>query len=167
MVEYRAFFTTYDGITDELTTPVIIRPLYTTDTAFRGISFEVEALWDTGATDTCVKPTLWERLKLRPLEFGRKQFTGIGGNVTADLTFVNLLLTPKLEIVCSPVYITDFPGDADMLIGMDIIGLGDFIVCNANNKTSFSFAIPPFPDRINLADKAEIANKLNQTESST
>ena len=51
-------------------------------------------------------------------------------------------------------------------MGMDITEMSDFTVCNAANKTSFSFAIPSFPDRINLADKAEIVNKLNQTEGS-
>ena len=158
MVEYRAFFTMYLGITHELTTPVSIVPIYTTDAAFRGIPVEIEALWDTGATDTCIKPALWERLKLRPLEFGRTEVAGIGGNVTADLTLVNLLLTPDLEIDGCPVYITDFPGEADILIGMDIIGLGDFAVCNTGNKTSFSFVMPPFADRINFADKAGAVN---------
>ena len=160
MPEYRAFFVTYFGITDELNTDVSIIPTCTTDTALRGVPIEIEALWDTGATDSCMKPTLWERLKLYPIESGRRQVAGIGGNVTADLTIVNLLLPPGLEIAGCPIYVTDFPGDAEILIGMDIIGLGDFAVCNTDNETSFSFAIPPFPDRINLADKAEIANRL-------
>jgi hypothetical protein len=42
---------------------------------------------------------------------------------------------------------------------MDIIGMGDFAVCNTSNETSFSFAVPPFPDRINFADKANAFNK--------
>ena len=159
MPEYRAFFVTYLEITDELNTAVSIIPICTTDAALRGVPVEVEAFWDTGATDSCMKPALWERLKLYPIESGRRLVAGIGGNVTADLTFVNLLLTPGLEISDCPIYITDFPGDAEILIGMDIIGLGDFAVCNTDNKTSFSFAIPPFPDRINFADKAEIANR--------
>jgi len=159
MPKYRAFFTTYFGITDELNTTVSIIPLYTTEAAFRGVPFEAEALWDTGATSSFIKPALWERLKLRPLEFGRSQFAGIGGNVIADLTLVSLLLTPVLEISSCPIYITDFPGDADILIGMDIIGMGDFAICNTENKTSFSFVMPSFPDRINFADRAENANK--------
>jgi len=159
MTKYHAFFTTYVGITDELNTPISIIPIYTTDALFQNVPFEAEALWDTGATDSCIKPALWERLKLCPIESGRTELVGIGGNVTADLTLVDLLLTPVLEIASCPVYITDFPGDADILIGMDIIGMGDFVVCNTDNKTSFSFAMPPFPDRINLADKAENANK--------
>jgi len=57
------------------------------------------------------------------------------------------------------VYVTEFPSNADMLIGMDIIRMGDFAVCNADGKTSFSFAVPPFPDRIDLAEKTEADNK--------
>jgi len=41
---------------------------------------------------------------------------------------------------------------------MDIINMGDCAICNADGKTSFSFALPPFPDRINFIDKI---NKLN------
>jgi len=159
MSEYRAFFVTYEGITGEIITPVGILPLNTTDPALHRVLVEVEALWDTGATATCIKPALWERLKLCPFEPGRTKFAGIGGNVTADVALVDLLLTAELEIELCPVYVMDFPGDAEILIGMDIISMGDFVVCNADNITSFSFAMPPFPDRINLVNKAETANK--------
>jgi len=144
---------------DELITSASIRPMYTTDPTFHGVLFDVKVLWDTGADITCIKPALLERLKLRLLESKRTEFAGIGGNVTADATLVDLLLTPELEIEQWPVYVTDFPGDEDILIGMDIIGMGDFAVCNTDNKTSFSFVIPPFPDRINFADKAKAVNK--------
>jgi len=161
MSEYRAFFTIYKGITNELITQVGIHPLYTTDTAFYDVPVEVRALWDTGAVITCIKPTLWERLKLRSLESERTEFAGIGGKVTADATLINLFLSSKFRIEFCPVFGINFPGDADILIGMDIIGMGDFAVCNTDKKTSFSFAMPPFPDRINFADKAETANRDN------
>ena len=50
-------------------------------------------------------------------------------------------------------------GSADMLIGMNVIGLGDFAICNADDKTTFSFAVPPFPDKIDLAEKAKSVNE--------
>jgi len=159
MAKYHAFFATYKGITDELNTPASIIPLRTTDPALYGVPFKIDALWDTGAMSTCIKPALWERLKLRPLESGRTKFAGIGGIVEADISLVTLCLTSKLIIGCCPVYVADFPGDPDILIVMDIIGLGDFAICNADNKTSFSFAIPSFPDRINFADKAVAVNR--------
>jgi len=161
MAEYRAFFTTYMGITDELTTPVGIVPLYATGPAVCGAPFKAEALWDTGAISTFIKPALWDRLKLRPLESSRTRFAGVGGIVEAEVSFVDLFLTSELIVECCPVYAADFPGDADLLIGMDIIGMGDFAVCNAGGKTSFSFAVPSFPDRVNFADRAEAANRGN------
>jgi hypothetical protein len=89
--------------------------------------------------------------------------SGIGGDVDADGTLVSIWLAPNFWIELCPVYIADFPGDQELLIGMDFIGMGDFAVCNADDKTSFSFAMPPFPDRINFADKADVFNKQNKT----
>ena len=152
------------GVTDELTTPASIVPLRTTNPAFCGVPFEIEALWDTGAMLTFIKPALRDRLKLRPLESSSAKFAGIGGIVEADVTLVTLLLTSKLIIECWPVYVADFPGNADMLVGMDIVGMGDFAVCNTGGKTSFSFAMPPFPDRVNFADKAEAANRSSTAD---
>jgi len=158
MIKCCAFFITYAGITGELTTPASIFPIYTINAALCGVPFEIEALWDTGSIVTCIKPALWKRLELYSLESDRTELAGIGGKVAAELTFADILLTSELEIKNCPIYAVDFPGDADILIGMDIIGMGDFAVCNTDNKTSFSFAVPPFPDRINLADKAKAAN---------
>ena len=47
-----------------------------------------------------------------------------------------------------------------MLIGMDIISLGDFAISNSGNRTLFSFVCPPFADKIDLLDKA---NKINNS----
>jgi len=160
-IEHRAFTISYDKSVSKLVTPVSVLPVATVDKLSCNKPVEVEALWDTGATSTCIKPALFERLNLRLLgSDNRTTLTGIGGNVKAGLTLVNLLLTSKFGIEFCPVYVLDFPSSTDVLIGMDIIKMGDFVVCNADSKTSFSFAVPPFPDRINLVDKAETTNWL-------
>jgi hypothetical protein len=156
----RAFTVSYDKPVNKLITSVGVLPILTVDKILSGVPLEVKALWDTGATVTCIKPELFERLKLRLFNLtGHTTLSGIGGNVAAKVTLVSLLLTPTLEIEYRPVYVTEFPSNADMLIGMDIIRMGDFAVCNADGKTSFSFAVPPFPDRIDLAEKTEADNK--------
>ena len=166
-IEYRGFTASYSEPVSELITPISILPILAAGRESRSSPVEVQALWDTGATVTCMKPTLFERLKLRPLDTTNSEvFVGVGGEVTANLTLVNLLLAPNFEIEFCPIYVLVFPGDTDLLIGMDIIRMGDFAVCNAENKTSFSFAVPPFPDRINLADKAAAANRLNNETTS-
>jgi len=159
-VEYRGFTVQYTGLVNELTSSIKILPMLTANKAFQDNPVEVEALWDTGATVTCMKPMLWERLQINPFDTtGRIELAGVGGKVKTNFTIMNLLLAPNFEIEYCPVYVLDFPGDAEILIGMDIIKMGDFVICNTNNETSFSFVVPPFPDRINLAEKAEAINK--------
>lgn len=52
-------------------------------------------------------------------------------------------------------------GDADILIGMDIIKFGDFAISNGEGQTLFSFAIPPFENKTDLLEKANKTNKNN------
>ena len=49
------------------------------------------------------------------------------------------------NVVVTEVPVTEadaLAGDAEVLIGMDIIGLGDFAVSNFQGQTSFTFRIP-------------------------
>ncbi|GHV75630.1 hypothetical protein AGMMS49942_04510 [Spirochaetia bacterium] len=158
-IEHRAFTVAYEGITNEISTPVRLEPVFTYDKSLVGTQIEVDALWDTGAAMTCIKPSLRDRLKLRQSELVEPITLSGSGDVEAEGTLVSFWLVPNFVVELCPVYIADFPGDEELLIGMDIITLGDFAVCNANGMTSFSFAVPPFPDRINFADKADVANR--------
>ena len=160
-IVYRGFTVSYQEIVNELISPIKFLPILSADESNSKNPVDVDALWDTGAMVTCMKPSLWENLLIRPFDTSNRiELTGIGGSVKTLFTIANLFLAPNLLIEFCPVYILDFPGNTDILIGMDIIGMGDFVVCNANNKTSFSFAIPPFPDRIDLVEKVDAANKL-------
>ena len=49
-----------------------------------------------------------------------------------------------------------------MIIGMDIILLGNFSIINSEGKTLFSFAIPPFENKTDLYEKASAVNKRNK-----
>jgi predicted aspartyl protease len=159
---YRGFSKSYGRPVNKLTTVVNILPVLSADKNFRSIPVEIKALWDTGATLTFIKPKFRDQLQLH---MARTESTaviaGVGGMVKADFTFVSVILAQNFKIEYCPVYVLDFPVNVDMIIGMDIIKLGDFVICNTDNKTSFSFAIPPFPDRIDLADKVDEINKQN------
>lgn len=48
-----------------------------------------------------------------------------------------------------------------MLIGMDVIVLGDFTVQNYNGKTHYSFSLPPFDNKYDMLEKANQINKKN------
>jgi len=159
-IKYRSFTAIYDKPTSSLIAPLNILPLLMADKTSRNIQVKVNALWDTGATATCIKPALFEHLDMRL--FDSTNYTllaGVGGTIAAKATLISLFLTSAFEIAFCPVYVADFPGNADMLIGMDIINKGDFVVCNTDAKTSFSFVMPPFPDRIDFTKKAIILNK--------
>jgi hypothetical protein len=160
---YRGFIKSYTALVNKLITPINVLPVASRDKSLRNVSVELDALWDTGATKSCMRPGLRDRLNLRMFRIGSSvTIAGIGGKVQADFTIVSIFLANNLKIEYCPVYVLDFPGSSDLIIGMDIVMKGDFAVCNADGKTSFSFAVPPFPDRINLADRANVANEQNE-----
>jgi hypothetical protein len=159
---HRGFTISYPELVNKLLTEAKILPVSSKDKTLQNTPVSIDALWDTGATKTCMRPALRDRLNLRMFRAGTAStIKGIGGAVKADFTLASLFITYNLGIECCPMYVLDFPGDADIIIGMDIIGMGDFAVCNADGRTSFSFAMPPFPDRVDFADKAD---KLNSNK---
>jgi hypothetical protein len=157
---YRGFIKTYGKPQKKLTMPVDILPVSSSDNTISNTPVKINAIWDTGATLTIIKPELRNRLNLCMVRAGSSAtVVGLGGLFKADYTVLSIYLRDNFEIEWCPVYVLDFSVDVDMIIGMDIIGMGDFAVCNTNNETSFTFAVPSFPDRINFADKSEIFNK--------
>jgi predicted aspartyl protease len=161
-IEYRGFTKIYDKPVNKLSMPVNVLPIVSDDKTLCNIPVQIEALWDTGATLTAIKPELRDRLKLCMFRIDSPlSIDGVGGIVKADFTVLSIFLTNNLVVEYCPVYVVDLPVNFEMIIGMDIIKLGDFAVSNSEGKTSISFASPSFPDRIDLARKAEISNMRN------
>lgn len=102
------------------------------------------ALWDTGSTSTVVTPNVVKECGLVPS--GKTDLHGIAGSKKgADTYLVTLILPNKVRV--NGVRVAEVPTIAsmdkcDVLIGMDIITLGDFSVTNVGKKTLFSFRIP-------------------------
>ena len=159
-IEYRGFTKSYDCPKNKLITTANILPITSFDKNLRSMPFEVKTLWDTGATLTFIKSGLRDKLKLSMARTESSAvIAGVGGQVKADFTYVSILFSHNLKIEYCPVYDVDFPVNVDIIVGMDIINMGDFAVCNTEMKTSFSFIIPPLPERINFAAKANAENK--------
>ena len=98
-----------------------------------------KALWDTGATNSVITERVVRDCNLVPT--GKTIVRGVSGEHLADTYVASILLS---DVVCfTAVTVTkgDFSG-ADVLIGMDIIGLGDFAVTNKDGRTSFMFRYP-------------------------
>jgi hypothetical protein len=100
-------------------------------------SIAVEALWDTGAMISVISTQVMRDLKLVPM--GTKYVRGVGGVLTVPIVLIAIEL-PRgvLKKDCTAV-VADAAPNIDLIIGMDIITLGDFSLLSGNNHTLFSF----------------------------
>lgn len=100
----------------------------------------VKALWDTGASFTAISQKLVTQLGL-PL-LGNRKMASASGTVVTQSYLAGVQIGS--DIVVPQVATLAFAGayNFDMLIGMDIIGQGSFLVNTINGTTHFSFSIP-------------------------
>ena len=98
------------------------------------------ALWDTGAQSSTISVALADRLGLPAIS--EREMTGAGGRYRAKEYLAGLLLPNNVEVAAISLY--GFVGSPyfNLLIGMDIITLGDFLVSTHGGITHFSFQIP-------------------------
>ena len=123
-----------------LKTPIGI---YTTEgfnKAFKGFKKSYMALWDTGSTMTVISDELASKLNLEPV--GEMVAETAGGRYKANKYILSLHLPNRLNIENVMIASGKLGPGIDILIGMDIITLGDFAITNYNNKTVFSFRFP-------------------------
>lgn len=105
------------------------------------ISHHVGAIWDTGATASVITTNIVNKLNLVP--------TGMTNVITANgpalqNTYIVEIVLPN-GLVVKDVTVTEIPGlssGCEVLIGMDIIVLGDFSITNYKGTTCMSFRIP-------------------------
>jgi hypothetical protein len=134
-----AVFIDYGYHAREIGTTVKIGPSCAVNT-FSPYPKEFIAVWDTGAMSSAITKAIASKLSLRQL--GWKTVEGVTGNAVCNtyliaLSLPNGILIPELEVA-------DCEGDigCDVLIGMDVIGMGDFVICNKDGRTTFSFRTP-------------------------
>ena len=101
---------------------------------------EIKTLWDTGATCSLIRRDVALRLNLMPVS---KTFisTPSDKNIQSNVYLIilhlpNGIMFPNLLVAEGEL------NNCDMLIGMDVINNGDFIVSNFNGKTTFTFRMP-------------------------
>jgi len=104
------------------------------------MKIEADAIWDTGAELSLISPEIVTNLRLIPS--GKATIsTPTDKKVPTNVYVVNIHL-PNNAIVNKVKVIGGTLSDCDILIGMDIITLGDFAVTNFNGQTTFTFRIP-------------------------
>lgn len=116
-----------------------------------------KAIWDTGATNTVITEKIVNALSLMPT--GKINCSGVHGNAVVNTYIVNIYLPNKVIIENVKVSEGKLLGAIDMLVGMDIIQLGDFSISNPNGKTVFSYCIPSHDNPVDLLEKSEKVNK--------
>ena len=107
-----------------------------------GKSFNAIATWDTGSVCSIIGMNVVETLDLKP-EYGHELITSSKREISAvyhiDIEF-------EQGILLKDVLVHDLANlnaqGIDMLIGMDIISLGDFAISNFDNHTQLTFRIP-------------------------
>ncbi|MBO6144734.1 MAG: retroviral-like aspartic protease family protein [Prevotella sp.] len=105
-----------------------------------GRKFHTErAIWDTGADTTIISSRIVKELNLQPYKAGG--ISGIGGATGSNVYLVHMLVPTGDFVTQVEVMENDFQ-DIDVLIGMDIIVFGDFLITNADGKTTFQFRTP-------------------------
>lgn len=126
-------------------------------------TLQFKGIWDTGATTSVITREVVRKLNLKPI--GKTKVQGVTGTDTRDRFLVDFYLPNKVIIPNVSVTECDgLAGDFNILIGMDIIGLGDFAVTNYNGKTVFSFRMPS-TEEIDFVKAIQLNRSKNNTDS--
>lgn len=120
------------------------------------------AIWDTGATNSAITKKVVDDLGLKPT--GVRETRHADGKSLNNTYLVNILLPNKVmvgsvrvtEVKLIPDDNTSDDKQPQLLIGMDIIGFGDFAITNADGKTTFSFRIPSVEEIDFVPDSEEM-----------
>jgi len=102
------------------------------------VSLSLTAIWDTGAERSVISDKVAAELGLKPISM--VNVITPTGAASRPLHRVRIFLPNQVavEAEASQCPLTGF----DILIGMDIIGQGDFIVSNFGGQTLFTFRVP-------------------------
>ncbi|GAP71594.1 hypothetical protein SAMD00024442_146_2 [Candidatus Symbiothrix dinenymphae] len=100
-------------------------------------------IWDTGATASVVTKSTATALGLIPVR--QTIVRGVHGNKEVNVYFVNITLNNKNITLNTQVTECDelsTDNSVGMLIGMNIIAMGDFAITNFQGQTTMSFRVP-------------------------
>ena len=101
----------------------------------------VVAIWDTGATGSAISQKLAREMTLSPT--GVASISGIGIEDTLCSTYtVEIMLSETMGKLNGTMIEAPQIGEADILLGMDIITMGDFAITSEDGNTVVSFCFP-------------------------
>lgn len=100
---------------------------------------EYQCLWDTGASNSVITQRVVDECALKPT--GMVQTHAANSSGLAEAYLVNIVLLNNVQVQQVRVAKMGLTG-MDVVIGMDIICLGDFAITNQGGTTVFSFCMP-------------------------
>jgi hypothetical protein len=156
-IPHFAFRREYPNLSRQLITEVEIRSVSANS---RPKSVKARALWDTGATCSVITPKTAQSLHLIPIN--KVKAVGVHNATMVDVVKIEIILPNKVLVERIKSMVCNLNPNFDMLIGMDIILLGDFSISNGEGKTLFSFAMPSFENKTDHYEKALAVNKQNK-----
>lgn len=143
-MEIKAFSIHYNDLSDVIGSLVEIYHPFREDQIGpdRGLgTFKGLAIWDTGAQVSVITQKVAGELGLQPFRFMRHK--GVLREDTVPVYKIAVVLPNGFGLRTMDVSeVPELADGFDVLIGMDIIGLGDFAISKLDNKTFFSFRIP-------------------------
>ncbi len=143
-----------NGIKRAIKTPVKVKNLLT------GAELDTMGLWDTGATGSAITESAAKTLGLTIVSM--TTVNGVHGPETvpvydAQLTLNNTNISIRARVTEGKAQSFSQEGDADILIGMDLITLGDFCISNFNGQTVMTFRFPSLAT-IDYCQEVELHN---------
>lgn len=136
-----AFTATHNRITNVLKTDVRVSIAFDPSRQTTHPTLEnFVAIWDTGATNSVISTNVVNKCGLKPI--GMTQVHTVAGLATHNVYLVNVMLPHNVGVPQVRVTEGKLSAGCDVLIGMDIITRGDFVLTNKDRKTIFSFRMP-------------------------
>ena len=144
----------FDGIVDSITTNVTVK------NAFTDSKISTIGIWDTGATGSVITKSTAQKLGLKPVSAAKVR--GVHGERIVNVYAVEITLhNDQITLTTSVTECDELSGDKSIgvLIGMDIIQMGDFCITHENGKTIMSF-IKPSQKAINFVEDIREYNRM-------
>lgn len=135
--EVHALSVKYDHISNMIVSDVEIKDPFSNKT------ISTYAIWDTGAQGSVITKKTANKLGLVPI--GKSNIRGVHGTNEVNVYRIQLTLNNKSIILLANVTESDDLSADDsigMLIGMNVINMGDFSISNYSGRTVMSFREP-------------------------
>jgi predicted aspartyl protease len=121
--------------TAEISTPIILRKK-----GGQTIEESGNAIWDTGATSSMISVSMARKLQLNPI--GMTQIAGVHGVANAKIYNIDIIFKNGFTIENIKVSEASNFGGFDLLVGMDIIKRGVFLIDGTDGELKVLFQFP-------------------------